>query len=70
MEDTEETASKEEKEEKDNEYQPEKLLVQLLPYQKTGLKFMLKNEGEDMKPRGGFLFDDMGLGKTVFFSIF
>jgi SNF2 family DNA or RNA helicase len=54
-----------EKEVKTVEYQPEKLLVQLLTYQRLGLKFMLKNEAEDMKPRGGFLFDDMGLGKTV-----
>ncbi|KAJ3034755.1 hypothetical protein HDV00_004733 [Rhizophlyctis rosea] len=45
-----------------DEHQPTDLLVQLMPHQLQGVKWMKE---KDEKKSGGILADDMGLGKTV-----
>eukprot|EP00124_Ichthyophonus_hoferi_P001787 Ihof_evm11s103 gene=Ihof_evmTU11s103 len=42
---------------------PRELTVELMPYQRVGVEWMLGRE--ECKDRGGLLADDMGLGKTV-----
>ncbi|PRP75571.1 hypothetical protein PROFUN_15682 [Planoprotostelium fungivorum] len=39
--------------------------VKLMPYQETGVKWMIAREDEKSHKLGGILADDMGLGKTV-----
>lgn len=39
--------------------------VQLKPYQKYGLEWMMQREKPSNKPRGGILAIEMGLGKTI-----
>jgi len=43
--------------------QPEPLKLPLLPFQKEGLNWLLKQE--ETKFRGGILADEMGMGKTI-----
>lgn len=42
---------------------PPELLALLLPYQKEGLSWMVKQEASSMA--GGILADEMGMGKTI-----